>query len=166
MGSLVLAIIGFIFVLLGIFPLLGWLNWIGIILLIIGFLTAMILFVVPLPPLRAFYPSSVLCLLSFLFLIRYYIEEYKLNFSKLLCYIILTICLFLTPRFIIPLYSLHLQEQSRNSIEQENTDIMPLPYFVLKGPTLNLTIALMDPAKRINLYGNVYMADATKPINW
>ena len=39
MGALVLAIIGLIFVALGIFPLLGWLNWIGIILLIIGIIS-------------------------------------------------------------------------------------------------------------------------------
>ena len=39
MGSLVLAIIGFVFVLLGIVPFLGWLNWIGIIFLIIGIIS-------------------------------------------------------------------------------------------------------------------------------
>lgn len=36
MASLVLAITGSVFVLLGIVPLLGWLNWIGIIFLLVG----------------------------------------------------------------------------------------------------------------------------------
>ena len=39
MGSLILAIVGFVFTLLGLMPLLGWLNWIGIIFLIIGLIS-------------------------------------------------------------------------------------------------------------------------------
>ncbi|MBO7583769.1 MAG: hypothetical protein J6T20_08250 [Treponema sp.] len=39
MGSLILAIVGFVFALLGLLPLLGWLNWIGIIFLIIGLIS-------------------------------------------------------------------------------------------------------------------------------
>ena len=39
MGSLILAIVGFIFTLLGLLPLLGWLNWIGIIFLVIGLIS-------------------------------------------------------------------------------------------------------------------------------
>ncbi len=39
MGSLILAIVGFVFTLLGLLPLLGWLNWIGIIFLVIGLIS-------------------------------------------------------------------------------------------------------------------------------
>ena len=42
MASLIFAILGFVFVLIGLVPLFGWLNWIGIILSIIFLVIGMI----------------------------------------------------------------------------------------------------------------------------
>lgn len=39
MASLIFAILGFVFVLIGLVPLFGWLNWIGIIFLVIGMIS-------------------------------------------------------------------------------------------------------------------------------
>lgn len=39
MASLIFAILGFVFVLIGLVPLFGWLNWIGIIFLVVGMIS-------------------------------------------------------------------------------------------------------------------------------
>lgn len=141
--------------------------WLSISLLISAFTMAFILFVVPQPPIRAYYPASITSLLSFLFLIKYFIKIYNFDFSKYLCYLVLGVSLFLAPRFIIPHYSLYLQEQIRNNLNFENKPkARVMPYFVLKGPTENLTITLMDPARRINIGNGIWITDMTEPINW
>ena len=141
--------------------------WFSLCLLIMGFMMAFILFIVPKPPVRAYYPASVSCLLSFLFFVKYFISVYKIDLSKYLCYTILFISLLLAPRFIIPHYILHLQEKTRISLNLESRPYTKVPpYFVLKGPTENLTISLMDPARREPLGNGIFITDATVPINW
>jgi hypothetical protein len=139
--------------------------WTSLFMLFISFTMALILFVVPQPPARAFYPASVFCLIAFLFLVKYYIKIYNFDFSKWLCYIILAICLFLSPRFILPHYSLHIQDNIHKYLESQPEPII-IPYIVLKGTTNNLSIGLMDPARMRDLGNNMYGTDASPLINW
>lgn len=139
--------------------------WISVFALIISFAMTFVLFVVPQPPLRAYYPASISCLISFLFLVKHYIEVYKFDFSKWLCYIILAICLFLFPSFVLPHYSLHLQDKAHAYLESHSKKIKS-PFMVLKGPTYNLSIGLMDPARRIEIGNGMYTTDSSPLINW
>lgn len=144
--------------------------WFSLIFLLIGFFMAFILFVIPRAPLRAYYPASIMTLLAFLFLTIYYVKQYNFDFSKILCYIIIFISLILTPRFVIPHYVLHLQEQTRMYLNFGNQDKAEVvPYFVLKGPTDNLSIGLMDYANQIlEEDGNYlrYFVQATRSEDW
>ncbi len=140
--------------------------WLSLTTLSTSFVMAFILFVVPLPPLRAYYPASVLCVISFLFLVKYYIDVYKFDFSKWLCYLIVVVCLVLSPRFILPNYFLHTQEIERNLILNKIPSYKVRPYIVLVGPTINLSIGIMDPARRRDIGNHMYFADATRPIKW
>jgi len=140
--------------------------WLSLVMLLLSFAMAFILFIVPQPPLRAYYPASVLCIIGFIFLVRYYIEVYGIDFSKWLCYIILLVCLIFTPRFILPNYFLHIQEKERNLILETMPNLKVRPYIVLAGPTDNLSIGFMDPARRIHLGDNMYIADMSPITNW
>lgn len=140
--------------------------WLSLIMIIISFSMAFILFMVPKAPVRAYYPASVSCLISFLFLVRYYVYAYKFDFSKWLCYLIVIISLILAPRFILPHYFLHIQEKERNLILERFPDSEVMPYTVLAGPTKNLTIGFGDPANRIRVDGKQYAVDFTIPTNW
>ena len=139
--------------------------WLSLFALFFSFTMAFILFVVPQPPLRAYYPASVTCLISFLLLVKYYIEAYKFDFSKWLCYMILAICLFLSPRFILPHYSLHLQDNMHNYFVSQPKPIR-VPFMVLAGPTYNLSIGLTDPARRTHIGNEMYITDVSPLINW
>ena len=134
--------------------------WYSVSFLFTGFLMAFVLFIVPTPPLRAYYPASVMNILAFLFLVRYYIETYNYDFSKILCYVVLIVSLCFAPRFIIPHYALHLQEKEHNTLNIE------VPCFVLKGPTANLSIGFMDPARRIEIAEGVFVTDISPLENW
>lgn len=140
--------------------------WFSLALLAFGFLSAFILFVVPQPPLRAYYPASVVFVISFLFLVRYYGEAYKLNFAKILCICIITGSLCMAPRYIYPHYFLHIQEKERVGILKQNPDANVKPYVVLKGPTENLTIGLTDWANKVDIGNDMYITVSTEPINW
>ena len=140
--------------------------WNSFIFLLLSFIMAFILFVAPSYSLiRVYYPASVLCIVSFLFLVKYYIHAYNFDFSKWLCYIILAISLFLAPRFILPHYSLHLQDDIHNYLQRQPKPIVTA-YMVLKGPTDNLSIEFMDPARRFDLGNGMYGTDASPLINW
>ncbi|MCR5504143.1 MAG: hypothetical protein K6E94_00985 [Elusimicrobiaceae bacterium] len=76
------------------------------------------------------------------------------------------ISLVLTPRFVIPHYVLHLQEQVRNEYFEKSQTLKAPPYFVLKGPTENLTIGLTDPASMVEVEKNRFIVVLTDPINW
>ena len=139
--------------------------WTSLCILLISLAMAVVLFVVPRPPVRAFYPASVLCIISFLLLVKYYINAYNFDFSKWLCYVILIVCLFLSPRFILPHYSLYIQDGIHKYLESFPKPIIK-PYIVLKGPTSNLSIGLIDPARRINIGNDMYFADVSPLTNW
>ncbi len=139
--------------------------WNSLFTFLIAIAMSFILFAAPRPPVRAYYPASVLVMISFLFLVKYYIQAYKFDFSKWLCYIIVVICLFLSPRFILPHYSLHLQEKIHiHWINQPKP--LEMPFLVLEGPTHNLSIGLMDPARRVNVEGNLFITDASPLTKW
>ena len=139
--------------------------WLSLFILFCSFAMAFILFIVPQPPLRAYYPASVVCLISFLLIVKYYIYAYEFDFSKWLCYFVLAVCLFLTPRFVLPHYSLQVQTDIHKYLQSfsKKTNI---PYIVLKGPTDNLSIGFTDPARRIHVGGEMWTADASPLINW
>ena len=141
--------------------------WYALVFLITGFLMAFILFAIPSPPYRAYYAASVMNILAFMFLVRYYILTYRFDFSKILCYLILFISLALTPRFVIPHYALYIQAQIRQNLnieKQPKTDVPP--YFILKGPTINLSIGFTDPARRIEISKGVFLTDASPLDIW
>ena len=137
--------------------------WYTVVFLITGFLMAFILFAAPMPPLRSYYVASVMNILAFLFLINYYIKTYNCDFSKIICYLILGISLYYTPRFVFPHYVLHLQEQDRKKTEEQGNI---KPYKVLKGPTQNLSIGFTDPARRIEIAPGVFMTDVSPLEDW
>ena len=139
--------------------------WLSLLMILISFAMAFILFVVPRPPLRAYYPASVSCLISFLFLVKYYITAYKFDFSRWLCYLILIICLFLSPRFILPHYSLKIQSDIHKHLDGVFQN-RAIPYIVLKGPTYNLDIGFTDPARSIEIKKGMYLTDASPLVNW
>lgn len=138
----------------------------AVIFFILAFLIAFILFIVPQPPLRAYYPASMIFIISFLFLVRYYIEIYKFDFSKILCFIIIGISLYFVPRFVYPHYYLHIQEKARNAVLAQSPDGKVRPYTVLKGPTSNLSIGFTDPARKVELDEGVYITDVSPLTNW
>ena len=138
--------------------------YLSVLSLCLAALLALILAFAPAPA-RAYYSASVMLLLSFMFFIRYLILVYKFDFSKWLCYIVLGASLMLAPRFILPHYSLHLQEQVRTYLAKQPKTHTP-PYFVLAGPVLNLTMVLTDPAEMVSLGNNMYITEPTTPINW
>ena len=140
--------------------------WYSAAFLAFGFLSAFVLFMAPYPPLRAFYPASVAFVISFLFLVKYYAEAYKLNFVNILCLCILTESFCLAPRYIYPHYYLHVQEKERYSILKQKPEAKVNPYIVLKGPTENLTIGLTDWANKIDIGNDMYITLPTEPINW
>lgn len=140
--------------------------WCSVIFLIFGFCTAFILFMAPQPPLRAYYPASISFVISFLFLMRYYIDVYKFDFSKLLCLCLITESLCLMPRFVYPHYYLHKQEKERNLILMQQQNAAVKPYIVLKGPTHNLSIGLTDPARSISIGEGMFLTDVTPLTNW
>ena len=140
--------------------------WYSAIFWIMGFLIAFILFVVPQPPMRAYYSASVVFILSFLFLVKYYIDVYKFDFSKKLCFLIVGVSLCLLPRFVLPHYYLHLQEKARIKVLKQNPDAKVKPYVVLKGPTENLTIGLTDLANRVEVEKDTFITLFTEPVNW
>lgn len=167
----------FLPVITGIFLFFGFLDiknkgqkadsfWYSLAFLIFGLLSAFILFVVPQPPLRAFYPASVAFVLSFLLLVRYYSEAYKLNLAKIICICVITESLCLMPRYVYPHYYLHVQEKARNSILKQKPDAKIKPFIVLKGPTENLTIGLTDWANKIDIGNDMYITVSSEPINW
>ena len=131
-----------------------------------GFLSAFILFVVPQPPLRAYYPSSVAFIISFLFSVKYYTDTYKFNFPKILCICLITEVLCLMPRYVYPHYYLHVQEKQRNEILKQKPDAKITSYIVLKGPTENLTVAMTDWANPVDMGGGIYLTVPIEPINW
>ena len=136
--------------------------WNSLFVFMISIMMAFILFAAPRAPLRAYYPASVLIIISFLFLVKYYISAYKFDFSKWLCYIIITVGLFLSPRFILPHYSLYLQTDIHIYLESLPKPILA-PYMVLKGPTDNLSIGFTDPARSIEIEKDTYYV-ATSPL--
>jgi len=132
--------------------------------LVTGFLMAFILFAAPASPDRAYYAASVMNILAFLFLVKYFIKIYGYDFSKIICCLILGIAIYLTPRFVFPHYALHLQEVKRNQLIAENQPVAP--YVVLKGPTYNLSIGFMDAARRIEFAPGVFATDVSPLEDW
>lgn len=126
-----------------------------------------ILFAAPKPPLRAYYQASVMGIISFLFLVRYYIEVYGFDFSKILCYLVIFISLFFAPRFVLPHYALYLQEQTRNYLTAAKRPISEMtPYLVLKGPTKNLSIGFTDFANREFVTEGIYGVNTSELEDW
>ena len=117
-------------------------------------------------PVRAYYSASVMFIISFLFFVKYVVSTYKFNFLNLFCYLIFGISLFLTPRFVLPHYFLHLQENERYSVLKQNPNSEIAPYIILKGPTENLTISLLDWANNIQVGENQSIVIDSEPINW
>ncbi len=139
--------------------------WNSFFMLTLSFMMSAILFAAPRVPIRAYYPASVLIVIAFLFLVKYYIYAYKFDFSKLLCYIIVTAGLFLSPRFILPHYSLHVQDEIHAYFEALPKPIT-VPFVVLKGPTVNLSIGLTDPARSVEIKEGMYYTEASPLTNW
>ncbi len=141
--------------------------WFSLVFLTLLFLMSFVLFAAPSPPLRAYYHASVMGIIAFLFLVRYYIEAYKYDFSKILCYFIVAVSLFITPRFVLPHYALHLQEQTRNYLlAAKQPDTQLTPYFILKGPTKNLSIGFTDFAQRENFGNGIFGVNKSEVENW
>jgi len=141
--------------------------WFSLLFLFLLAFIIFILFAAPKPPLRAYYQASVMGILSFLFLVRYYISAYKFDFSKILCYLIIFISLFFAPRFILPHYSLHLQEQARNYLTSAKRPVAEMrPYIVLKGPTINLSVGFTDFANREFVTEGIYGVNITTLEDW
>ena len=141
--------------------------WFSLVFLTLLFLMSFVLFAAPSPPLRAYYHASVMGIIAFLFLVRYYIETYKYDFSKILCYFIVALSLFITPRFVLPHYILHLQEKNRNfliSVNKSNANLPP--YFILKGPTKNLSIGFTDFANREYIGNGVFGVNKSELQDW
>lgn len=137
----------------------------SLIFLLLGFALSTILIFAPML-IRAHYPSSVMFVLSFLFFIKYISDNYKFNFSKLFCFLIVGACLYMSPRFVYPNYYLHLQEEERNLALKHNPNAEIKPYVFLMGPTNNLTIMLLDWANHIKVGENSYIVKTNAPINW
>lgn len=139
--------------------------WNSLFTFLIALAMAFILFAAPHPPVRAYYSASVLVIISFLFLVKYYIQAYKFDFSKWLCYVIVVICLFLSPRFILPHYSLYLQEKT-HAYWMNRPMPIEMTFWVLAGPTRNLSIGLMDPARRVDVGDNFFITDTSPLTKW
>ncbi|MBO4707066.1 MAG: hypothetical protein J5594_00705 [Elusimicrobiaceae bacterium] len=139
--------------------------WNSLFIFMISIMMAFILFAAPRTPLRAYYSASVLIIIAFLFLVKYYICAYKFDFSKWLCYIIITVGLFLSPRFILPHYSLYLQTDIHVYLENLSTPVFA-PYMILRGPTPNLSIGFTDPARSIEMEEGRYYVTTSPLTNW
>ena len=139
--------------------------WCSLIFLFLSFCLSMILVITP-APVRAYYPSSIMFIVSFLFFVKYITDTYKFNFPKLFCYLIMGVSLCLMPRFVYPFYYLHLQEKGRMLSLKHNPNSRIMPYIFLKGPTKNLTTVFIDWANNIKIGEDQYIVKTNPPINW
>lgn len=119
------------------------------VLLIIALGLAFALTLAPHPPQRAFYSASVLSTASFILCLKYWGKLYKTDLIKLTFAAILIYCVIILPLFILPYFSLHSQalkrEAALNKARAENKAEIALPkYFILRGPSGNLTITFYD----------------------
>jgi hypothetical protein len=129
-----------------------------------AFATAFVLFVVPLPPQRAFYPCSVFSILAFISAFKYAGKVYKINFCKYFMIAALAAVIFIITPFAYPYFNLYAQSLKRERIIKQAKTIgaafVYVPsYYVLKGPTDNFTINFFDAAMTKRTISRYYKLD-------
>ena len=111
--------------------------------------SAWALFFVPVPAARTFYPPCMLMIISFLFMCKSAQKLWRFDFIKFACLAVLLWCLAVLPAFAVPYFNLHAQAAQRDTLVKKaierGDETVYLPFFyVLKGPTRNLTIMFFD----------------------
>ncbi len=116
---------------------------------LLAIITALLLFIEPVAPLRAFYAASMFSIFAFIFIVKYLKGNYPFNIYKYLFIAALGLAAIVFPSFSQPYLSLYKQEQARKAaIEEAKTkQQIALWYEELvppTGPTKNLSITFFD----------------------
>lgn len=116
---------------------------------LLSIVTAVLLFIVPVPPMRAFYSASMFSIFSFIFIVKYLKGNYPLSIYKYLFAAALALTLIIFPSFAEPYLNLHKQEENRMaaiSVAKEKRQIALWcdELLPIEGPTKNLSITFLD----------------------
>ncbi len=98
---------------------------------------------------RVFYSASAMWIISFVFLIKYFQDTYKLPLIRILAWAAFIFALFITPFFSIQYFYIYSQEKSRGKyiekLRAQNPPTAYIPYLEpVDGPTRNLKIFYYD----------------------
>lgn len=98
---------------------------------------------------RAFYSASAMWIVSFVFLIKYFQEAYKLPLIRIFAWAAFIFVLIITPFFSVQYIALHSWEKARSvyieKLRAQNPPTAYIPYLdSVDGPTRNLKISYYD----------------------
>lgn len=98
---------------------------------------------------RAFYSASVMWIISFVFLIKYFQDTYKLPLIRILAWAAFIFALIITPLFSVQYFALYSWEKARSEyiekLRAQNPPTAYIPYIdAVDGPTRNLKISYYD----------------------
>ena len=98
---------------------------------------------------RAFYSASAMWIVSFVFLIKYFQEAYKLPLIRIFAWAAFIFALIITPFFSVQYIALHSWEKARSvyieKLRAQNPPTAYIPYLdSVDGPTRNLKISYYD----------------------
>ncbi|MDR1684098.1 MAG: DUF6056 family protein [Elusimicrobiota bacterium] len=141
--------------------------WLGLFFLFSGFLAAAALFYVPFAPARAFYPPTAFWVIGFLFTLKTFGRLYNFKAFKYAFYLSVFAFVLWAHAFVAPYISLYAQSARRAEIIKTafKTPARPvyLPaYYVLQGPSENLTILFNDAALDRQTLSTYYKLDIKK----
>ncbi len=111
--------------------------------------TALLLFIEPTAPMRAFYCASMFSIFAFLFIVKYLKGNYSLNIYKYLFMTAFIGSAVILPLFSMPYFQLYKDNKQRmNVIEKAKAQMQTAVWcdelIAIKGPTKNLSITFFD----------------------
>lgn len=129
---------------------------------IVSWVLVAVLFAAPDTGWRPFYSATVLSILSFVFLLKYLAEEYKISLIKYFAMLAFILAVVIFPLVAMPYISLYNQSVEREyalaQAKAKGEKGIYLPYFLVeRGPLANFTIVFFDaiyvtPLERLNYF--------------
>lgn len=114
-----------------------------------SWILAFVLFAAPDVGWRPYYSATAFSIVTFVLLLKYLAEEYKLNFARYITMAVFIFCVVIFPLVAMPYVSLCRQAMNRNKTFNEaakrgdKTIYLPF-YMVERGPLANYTIIFFD----------------------
>lgn len=129
---------------------------------IISWTLIAVLFVAPDTGWRPFYSGSLFSIVSFVLMLKYLSEDYKLNFFKYITTAAVIAAVLILPLITVPYVSLYRQSLERDALVSQartrGAKVVFLPYYLIeRGPLPNFTIVFFDaiyssPEERYQYY--------------